>query len=392
MATGSDSHRDRFASIRATVSSEVMRGMTLIEEVLSELESTETLLKKTRFDLEAECDQRRRLQQEVQELKALHELQGQRPFIVVLIDADADCYVFNDQLIAKGETGGEEAADGLLAVLQQFVRNLPVELNGANIMVKAFANLNGLSFALQRDKRVRDKDKLRAFAAGFSSRQKLFDFVDVGSGKERADFKVQENMKFYLESYQCRHLVLACGHDDGYAPWLGQYVGDKQVAQRITLVEGNPFPAKMKSLGLKTVQFNSIFNNIGSQTPWNAPSRAQAMTPSNNPEANSYRLGPVIIGDKGRRIDKRLHVEKATSDRIKKAWLCYYYYLRGQCTTPCQKSHMYRPLTPEEFDALWEQARQGRCSRSRKVDRKGGEDCSDALCVYGHGNYVDAQV
>lgn len=67
--------------------------------MLSELECTETLLQKTKFDLEAECDQRRRLQQEVQELKALQELQRQRPFVVVLIDADADCYVVSRLLL-----------------------------------------------------------------------------------------------------------------------------------------------------------------------------------------------------------------------------------------------------------------------------------------------------
>lgn len=224
-------------------------------------------------------------------------------------------------------------------------------------------------------------------------------------------------MKFYLESYQCKHLVLACGHDDGYAPWLGQFVGDKQVAQRITLVEGNPFPAKMRSLGLKTIKFNSIFNNIGAQALSGPSFRSQATPPAPtrtdsgqggsskqsttqglgemrgpagiNPGAHSDRLGPVIIDDSGRRVDKPLHVEKAAHDRMKKTSLCYYYYLRGQCiNTPCQRNHVYRPLTHEEFDALWDQARQGRCARSRKVDRKGGEDCSDALCVYGHGNSV----
>lgn len=222
-------------------------------------------------------------------------------------------------------------------------------------------------------------------------------------------------MKFYLESYQCKHLVLACGHDDGYAPWLGQFVGDKKVAGRITLVEGNPFPAKMRNLGLKTTQFPSIFNNAVPQTPWKTPPRMQANSsgassqngsnaqPSGegaaevkspagtNPTALSDRLGPVIFDDSGRRIDKPLHVDKAALARIRKASLCYYYYLRGQCTTSCQRNHIYRTLTDEEFDALWDQARQGRCSRSRKADKKGVEDCCDALCVYGHGSNVDVK-
>lgn len=57
--------------------------------------------------------------------------------------------------------------------------------------MKAFANIGGLSGALERSGKLRDKNLLRAFAAGFSGRQALFDFVDIGAGKERADHKVR---------------------------------------------------------------------------------------------------------------------------------------------------------------------------------------------------------
>ena len=60
-----------------------------------------------------------------------------------------------------------------------------------DILVKAYANLDGLGAALQRKRIIQDKDQLRAFAAGFSSRHPFFDFVDVGPGKERADVKVR---------------------------------------------------------------------------------------------------------------------------------------------------------------------------------------------------------
>jgi hypothetical protein len=65
-----------------------------------------------------------------------------------------------------------------------------------DILVRAFANLNGLGTALRRDKRLRDKDELRSFATGFSSRQAFFEFVDIGLGKERADLKVRGNIPF----------------------------------------------------------------------------------------------------------------------------------------------------------------------------------------------------
>jgi hypothetical protein len=71
------------------------------------------------------------------------------------------------------------------------MQSLPGGQSEADILVKAYANFNGLGSSLQREKRLKDKDQLRTFAAGFSSRQAFFDFVDVGSGKERADLKVQ---------------------------------------------------------------------------------------------------------------------------------------------------------------------------------------------------------
>jgi hypothetical protein len=50
-------------------------------------------LKQAKFDLDNECEGRRRLQQEVQESREWMERQTRRPFAVALIDADADDYV-----------------------------------------------------------------------------------------------------------------------------------------------------------------------------------------------------------------------------------------------------------------------------------------------------------
>ena len=58
-------------------------------------------------------------------------------------------------------------------------------------MVKAWANLNGLGSMLVRRGVIRDINQLREFVVGFNNRQATFDFVDVGSGKERADHKIR---------------------------------------------------------------------------------------------------------------------------------------------------------------------------------------------------------
>lgn len=60
---------------------------------MKELECTKAALTQTKLDLDNECDARRRLQQEVQEGREWKERQGRRPFVVALIDADADGYV-----------------------------------------------------------------------------------------------------------------------------------------------------------------------------------------------------------------------------------------------------------------------------------------------------------
>lgn len=202
--------------------------------------------------------------------------------------------------------------------------------------------------------------------------------------------------------------MVACGHDTGYAPFLGQFVGDKAVAERITLLEGSPFPVVIKNLGLKRTRFGTIFNEVmqsiaqaGSAEIWgsnvvaaNGPLAVKTggssgtITPFTgyyNPRAQSDRLGPIMKDVSERRVDRPLQVNEAIVERIKKGDMCYYLFLRGECVTPtCRRNHAHRQLSIEEFDALWWLARwHGWCFKNQKADRT-GNDCSDPMCVYGH--------
>jgi hypothetical protein len=213
--------------------------------------------------------------------------------------------------------------------------------------------------------------------------------------------------------------VLACGHDSGYAPFLGQFLGDKQVVERVTLLERSPFPTAIRDLGLKKTQFTSVFNPVtqpavSTGLPRPAWGRSGVMStvpatltgrggdvgrpmaigrrvpetpfkPYSNRQAQSDKLGPVLMGTGGRRFDKSLQVNEVVFERIKRGVLCYYLFLRGECVSEkCDRNHAHRPLTDDEFDALWLLARQGLCNRRRKANRDGGNDCSDVMCVYGH--------
>lgn len=64
-----------------------------LQELLNKLDCSETELRQTKLDLDNERSARRRLQQEALNDKEQKERQGRRPFVVALIDADADGYV-----------------------------------------------------------------------------------------------------------------------------------------------------------------------------------------------------------------------------------------------------------------------------------------------------------
>ncbi|KAK8113578.1 hypothetical protein PG984_014104 [Apiospora sp. TS-2023a] len=281
------------------------------QELLSTLTSTELELQKKKLDLENESQTRRALQQEKKEWR---DRQEKRPFVAVVVDADADDYVsdthekatipfqFGEDLLTRGEKGGAEAADALLSAVQGYAQNKIRELPEVDIVVRAFANVTGLREALHRRRVTCDMDQLRAFASGFNNRQALFDFVDVGSGKERADSKIR---------------------------------------------------------GLKTEQFDGVFKGLSATTMSPNVSRTAWVTPKVwgpasyptesedssevkphvsktqpglvNPAAHSSRLGPIIRDENGRRVDKKLHVDQDVVDRIKKGHLCYSFYLRGAC-------------------------------------------------------------
>ncbi|KAJ3455366.1 hypothetical protein MRS44_013966 [Fusarium solani] len=190
MSPQPQSYRQRLKELRIA---EEQRS-DLIEELITKLEDTDAKLEQAELDLQAEQDARRRLQQDMLALRNRGRIVERRPFAVVLIDADADGYAFQDRFIKAASTGGEEAADELLTATQEYLRTIVDDSDRLDVVVKAFAHLDGLGSRLVREARVKDTAQVRAFCAGFSSRLPMFDFVDVGFGKERADNKIRGTM------------------------------------------------------------------------------------------------------------------------------------------------------------------------------------------------------
>lgn len=210
-------------------------------------------------------------------------------------------------------------------------------------------------------------------------------------------------MKFCLESPQCKRLVLACGHDSGYAPLLGQFAGEG-AASRITLLEGSKFPLAIGQLGLETAKFGSLFHDVpvpavlaaptgpawgrlarNGATPDCGSNTGSLIRPSihEDPKAKWQRLGPIQYDERGRRVDRPLPVDDTVVESLKRGGLCYFLYLRGECKklSNCPRDHRHKTLSDAEFDALWSLARQSRCWYGKNK----GENCPDEKCVYGHG-------
>ena len=133
-------------------------------------------------------DLKKSLQTKTKDLEEAEENAASSPFAVVLIDGDG--YIFPDELLCQGGSGGEEAAQRLL----NEVRNYLSRFKGAKewrIVVRIFANLEGLGRKFQSLNIVNNTHVIREFAAGFVQSQALFDIIDVGYGKERADHKIR---------------------------------------------------------------------------------------------------------------------------------------------------------------------------------------------------------
>lgn len=99
--------------------------------------------------------------------------------------------IFQDELIKAGEEGGRKAAGLLFSAIRNFVqletRNIPTDVK---IICRVYANVRGLSDVLVRVGLIDDNTVFEEFMRGFTRGKVLFDFVDVGPGKDRADEKI----------------------------------------------------------------------------------------------------------------------------------------------------------------------------------------------------------
>ncbi len=104
---------------------------------------------------------------------------------------DGDGMIFEDNLLRRGELGGKEAAAGLWNGIKDHVHDgLPDLPSDCRIVTRIYANMKGLSEVCWRAGLVEKASSIEEFYRGFTGSKILFDFIDVGPGKDRADEKI----------------------------------------------------------------------------------------------------------------------------------------------------------------------------------------------------------
>ncbi|KAI9740005.1 MAG: hypothetical protein M1835_003166 [Candelina submexicana] len=405
-----DAHRERFELLKGSE----QHKNALIEELLWKLENLNILYENKCLDHERETNANRNMQLQQTRLQSQLRKMERNPFILVLIDGDG--MIFQDYLLQDGEPGGKDAAASLWTDVLKYVQsNLPDLPSDVKIVARIYANTKGLAETCARAGIVSNPSTVEDFARGFTRSKHLFDFIDVGHGKDRADDKLSEVFKLHLYDFHCRHILFGCSHDNGYARLLEELSADRQAVDRITLLEGVPFERELlllQSTFRKTAKFPALFRSSKITIPQAPPSQSgtlpgvlransqqaqpSAHTPSSWASAATFSPASSVLSPPltpspanpstttatiprnkhGQRIDPILKYDNSEVKRVRALKLCNTHFLRGDCPyDPCTHVHAAKP-TKNDIMQLRVIARQAVC--------KYGTECDDPKCIYGH--------
>lgn len=97
---------------------------------------------------------------------------------------------FQDEYYRRAD-GGQKAALDLQARVREYFEKAKPDLARLPVVVKAFANVDGMSKFLVNNGMIRSSSSMSGCAKGFSQASATSDFVLVGHGKDRADKKIK---------------------------------------------------------------------------------------------------------------------------------------------------------------------------------------------------------
>jgi len=120
---------------------------------------------------------------------------------------------FQDKYVTRKAQGGEALADELNIRIREYLRELFEDADSLDIIVRVYANLEGMANYLVRLDKVRNLGQLRAFSTGFCGRITSFDWIDTGVGKEGgAGRKVRGTLPYRQSEGHGHHLLLTLRH------------------------------------------------------------------------------------------------------------------------------------------------------------------------------------
>ncbi|KAK4448364.1 hypothetical protein QBC34DRAFT_381271 [Podospora aff. communis PSN243] len=241
-----------------------------------------------------------------QKIRALEESTARSAFVLVLIDADADAYLFDDKYYRDDPAdGGERAAVDLRAAVRQHLQSIGGGLAGLPIMVKAFASGEGLAYLLSKAgiaSQGQSQEVVSRFTRGFSQADDMFDFVLVGKGKDRADHKLMAAFRQFAESPSCRRILLAGCHDNGYVRMLEKYVlSNSSATEKVTLLKSFQTGSEYAALPFASTTMETIFRNrrlsIGGGQPSTPILTSQYSTTATNGSPMTSTIPPLSRTD-----------------------------------------------------------------------------------------------
>lgn len=364
--------------------------------------------------------------------------QESNPFVFVAIDGDGA--IFQDRFLKAGADGGAQAAQELHAKVRQHIAGLYPDSNTQDwsIVVHVILNVDGLSKVLQSCGIIRSVAELHAFGRSFARTQPLFSFIDVGFGKEQADHKVRETVRFMIRLGQCKHVFFGPCHDNGYLPVLEEYKRNTAFASRFSLISGTAPEPGFRQLGFAIDKYDDIFrtSNLTPHAPASPPSRlssprsATSLVPAPLAGAvGSYaKVAPgstnsmtISLGSKKpgagmrksflvnafeERLDSDLPradpgAEKRYADRVTKLGYnyCNKYHLLDDCPNAgyCNYEHGER-LPPAELAVLRLKCRSLKCVDTYYCEKfdcpfshhcKVGNKCTLSNCRFADTHHVD---
>ncbi|KAI1106177.1 hypothetical protein F4804DRAFT_330546 [Jackrogersella minutella] len=359
-------------------------------------------------------------------------------FVFAIIDGDGA--VFREDWILKGEEGGAMAAHQLRLDIKKHLKEIYPHVNVDlwNIIVQLTLNLDGLTRKLYSVEFTRSLTELPAFARGFSRAHGLFSIIDVGKGKEQADFKVRETLRLMVHNLQCKHIIFGPCHDRGYIVELRPLQLETSISAKLSLLETTPAPRDFEELKFRRVQFNDVFRSellpdgppepsvtLRSITPgkqrgfasaWSgaAPFIKQfkklAVNTDKHQETREMCFDYYLVNSVGERVDEPIPpYDVAAEQRLQKRnemerrGPCNRFHLNGHCDVMgCTYYHEER-LGPAEQLVLRARARGSLCSHKTSCRNPGcfwghhckynqnGQTCQRPNCIFTGTHYIDTK-